>query len=323
MTLPSDMNLAWSDPVLQHAVDALASGDPIPGYQALADSAADFDRRELYTDVLGDLGALHLGRLRAEAEQAADDPHRALLLGAALAAAAFTARGAAQMKDTSEQQVRGLVVLSRESREVLQRAAELTPDDPVVWTVWQSIAKAAPVRPDEPHMVWNKLLALAPDSFLGNHQRLSILCRKWYGSTDQMLGFVRERSAVLPDGHPLWSLVPQAYIEVWVDGWMVGNLLGRLYRFTSASALKKRAARAEVDAASDRILADPAGYADHPWLMVAHQMFGAYYSKAGVSDRARIHLERGGDRASSWPWGYFAGEEQAALISARRSAGLG
>ncbi|MBF9132336.1 hypothetical protein I0C86_25805 [Plantactinospora sp. S1510] len=323
MTLPSDMNLAWSDPVLQHAVDALATGDLLPGYKALADSVGDSDRRELYVDVLGDVGAVHLRDLRAEAERADDDPHWWLLSGSAARAAAWAARGEAQMKYTSEQQVRGLLGLSRESRDMLRLAVKLAPEDPVPWTVLQSIAKAAPIPQDEPHVVWNRLLALAPDSFLGNHQRLSILCRKWYGSTEQMLGFARERCTTLPDGHPLWSLAPQSYIEVWVDGWMVGNLAARVYRVMTSGPLKKRTARAEVDAASDRFLAGAAAYADHPWLMVAHQIFGAYYHKAGVRDRARTHLERGGERASSWPWGYFPGEQQAALTGARSSAGLG
>jgi hypothetical protein len=322
VTLPSDMNLAWSDPVLQRAVDAMACGDPVPGYQALVDTAGDPDRRELYVDVLGDVGAAHLGAVRAAAERAVDDSHWWLLSGSATRSAAWAARGAAPVKHTSEQQVRGLLELSRESRDMLRLAVKLAPDDPVPWTVMQSIAKAARIQPDEPHAVWNRLLALAPDSFLGNHQRLSILCRKWYGSTDQMLGFARERCTTLPDGHPLWSLAPQAYIEVWVDGWMVGNLATRLYRVMSSGPLKKHAARAEVDAASDRFLAGAAAYADHPWLMVAHQMFGAYYHKAGVRDRARTHLECGGERASSWPWGYFPGEQQAALTRARQSAGL-
>lgn len=132
---------------------------------------------------------------------------------------------------------------------------------------------------------------------------------------------MRERCSSLPDGHPLWSLAPQAYIEIWVDSRMVDNKMLRVYRALTYGPLKKRTARAEVDTASDRMLAGAAADADHPWMMVAHQMFGAYYVHAGVRDRARVHLERGGNRTSVWPWGYF-GNKQAELTRARQSVGL-
>jgi hypothetical protein len=69
------------------------------------------------------------------------------------------------------------------------------------------------------------------------------------------------------------------------------------------------------------MLAGAAAFAEHPFMMMAHQMFGAFYFKSGVRDRARVHLELGGDRSSSWPWGYF-GEAQAQLAEARKAAGL-
>jgi hypothetical protein len=40
-----------------------------------------------------------------------------------------------------------------------------------------------------------------------------------------------------------------------------------------------------------------------------------------VRTKARVHLERGGERPSMWPWGYF-GEPLDQLRNARRAAGL-
>ena len=47
MSLPQDMNLAWSDPVLQRAVETLGGGDPGTARDLLA-ATTDPDRRELY-----------------------------------------------------------------------------------------------------------------------------------------------------------------------------------------------------------------------------------------------------------------------------------
>jgi hypothetical protein len=315
------MNLAWSDPVLQRAAEALAGGAPASA-QDLLSMTTDPDRRELYAQVLGDAGQRRLKELRELVDEAGDDdPHASLLLGSALGYAAWAARGAATIADTPEGQVQDLLRLARQSREMLNRAAALTPRDPASLVALMSVVKAAAADPEEPHRLYRQVAELHPDSFMGNHERLSMLCRKWYGSTEQMLAFMRDRVASLPDGHPLLSLAPQAYIEVWVDGWMRGNIVGRIYRRFTYGPLKRRAARAEVDRASDRMLAGAAAFPDHPRAVMAHQMFGAYYAHAGVRTKARVHLERGGERPSMWPWGYF-GEPLDQLRNARRAAGL-
>ncbi|MEU4620667.1 hypothetical protein AB0G04_11910 [Actinoplanes sp. NPDC023801] len=313
----------WPDPVLQHAAESLAAGHPEPAYACLGDGVTDPDRREFYADVLGKIGERHVRMLEANANAAPGDPARWLLAGAALCFAAWSARGTNTMAYTSDEQVRGLFELSRTARARLHRAAELAPADPVPWTILQSIAKAAPAGRTEPAEVWDRLDALAPESFAGNYQRLTVLCRKWYGSTDEMLRFAQQRSGRQPDGHPLWSLVPKAWIEVWCDSWMFGNMLKRAYCLIRKPALRSRAARAQVDAASERILATDA-YAGHPWYQAAHQMFGAYYVNAGQTGRARPHLERGGTRAARWAWDLFGtdDDEQAELMKARQAAGI-
>jgi hypothetical protein len=313
----------WPDPVLQHAVDQLQAGDPGPAYACLDAAAPDPDRREFYADVLGRAGQQHLRMLETYADAAPGDASRWLLAGAALCFAAWSTRGSNRIKYTPDEQVHGMIHLCRQGRSRLRRAIELAPGDPVPWTILQSIVKAAPADHTEVVGVWDRLRGLAPDSYAGNYQRQTVLCRKWYGSTDEMLRFTREQSGRQPDGHPLWSLVPKAWIEVYCDSWMFGNIVKRVYRIVSKSTLKSKAARSEVDAASERILATDA-YAGHPWFATAHQVFGAYYVNAGQPARARPHLERGGTRAAVWAWNIFADDdaEQAELAKARQAVGL-
>jgi hypothetical protein len=310
----------WPDPVLQAAIKALVAGDPNPGYASLA--SGDHNRREWYAHVLGTAGQEHLAVLEAGAQDVSDDANRWLLLGAALHYAAWSARGSATMKHTSPDQRRGLIDLSHQARVALHRAADLAPRDPVPWTMMQSIVKAAPISRDEMHEVWGRLQSLAPDSFAAHFQRLTVLCRQWYGSTDQMLAFTRDRCAELPDGHPLWALVPKSRLEVLTEGRMFGSLPARVYRAVTNAPLKTRAARTEVDAASRRILADADEFAGHPWSTVAHQIFAAYYVNAGRRAQARPHLERGGTRGAPWAWQLFTDDHQSALNRARQSVGL-
>jgi hypothetical protein len=81
MSLPC-MNPAWSDPALQHAVGAIADGNPAP-VRDLLSVAADPDRRELYTKMLGVASRRQLKQLRELVVEAEDDPHALLLLGCA------------------------------------------------------------------------------------------------------------------------------------------------------------------------------------------------------------------------------------------------
>jgi hypothetical protein len=81
--------------------------------------------------------------------------------------------------------------------------------------------------------------------------------------------------------------------------------------------LKKQ--RAEVDAASDRLLAGADG---HPHSLWAHQIFAMYYYAGLATDRLAPHIARCGERAMRWPWSCFGdAEERFAWARARVAKG--
>lgn len=315
---PVEVTLAWSDERLETAMRALLHRDARPGLALLAVTRSDPHRRALYVDVLGSVGKHALGELQALA-QAGEDPDRWLLLGAALSSAAASARGDAVISRTSDGQIQGMLHFAEHARTALRRAARLAPNDPVPWSELFRCAMRAVEHDRELAEVSAEIERRAPDLYGANISRLVSLTLKWYGSQDQVLAYARTRTAALPPGHPLWALVAYAHIEGLVEVGMRGNVFARIWR--SIRYPSNKAVRAEVDAASDRLLADAHRFADHPATKPAHQAFAAFYFQATVPDRARPHLELGGPRPAVMPWGYW-GDHAKLFALARRKAGL-
>ncbi|GAA2604144.1 hypothetical protein GCM10010399_38860 [Dactylosporangium fulvum] len=311
------LDLAFSDEVLEKALRMLADdADPQPALELIA-AADDVHRKEHAVEVLGVAGQRHLDLLRDLADRQPYGPERWLLLGASLAAAAWTARGTADGEHTSHRQLRDQEVLVGEARRALRRAAALNLSDPVPWSELAGVVLGAPLYTSEPTDVFKRAMILAPDLYRAHTRYLAGLTNKWYGSQERVLAFARTRVAERPDGHPFLALIALAHIEGYVDGLLRGTVITRFWRAWRYFA--DAAIRLEVDAASDRLLAGAAAFADHPWTITAHQTFAALYHQANVPGRARPHLRLSGTRPAVWPWRYFGDPER--LFAAAVSAG--
>ncbi|GIJ49838.1 hypothetical protein Val02_67240 [Virgisporangium aliadipatigenens] len=315
---PVEVTLAWSDERLEAAMRALTRRDARPALAALAATRDDPHRRALYIEVLGTAGESALHELRTLAKEH-EDPDRWLLLGAALASAAASARGADVISRTSEEQIEGMLELGGHARRALRTAARLAPADPVPWSVLLGCAMGAVEHDGELDQIYAEVRRRSTDLYPAEITRLMSLTRKWYGSQQQAVDFARAGTAHLPPGHPLWALVAFAHVEGMVDISMRGNAITRFWRFARFTSDKR--IRAEVDAAADRLLVDPRTFADHPATLSAHQVFAAFYYVTSVPERARPHLERGGPRPAYLPWVYF-GEQAETFALARKEAGL-
>ena len=56
-----------------------------------------------------------------------------------------------------------------------------------------------------------------PTHLVAHQQMLQFLCRKWFGSTEEMFDFARTAAAKAPAGSLLPELVVVAHIEHWLD----------------------------------------------------------------------------------------------------------
>jgi hypothetical protein len=308
---PERVDLAWQDDELERAAGALLDGELTPAFDLLASTRGQSDRRELCVDVLGQAGSLGLPALRAAVEQRRDDAERLLLWGSALRTAAWEARGTAIAERTGNEQIGQLIDLTRQARVALRKAAELAPADPVPWSLLMACTLGVPEHDDEGDQVFAEVQRRAENLFGAGELRLQMLAAKWYGSNEAVLDFARTQTGDLPPGHPNLALVPQAHIEVQLDNLSTGSIFKRIWR--SMTYLGKEHVRAEVNAASDRLLAAAETYRAHPRSPIAHQTFATLYHQADddlsskAADRGRLarHLAYSGTRPARWPWGYF------------------
>ena len=312
------LDLAWSDPALEVAVWAIVRGETQPAHDLLGATHADADRRELYATVLGEAGQQRLTELRHDVNRDSEDADRWLLYGSALANAAWTARGADVAENTTEDQIGGLIELTRQARGALRQAITLRPGDPAALSVLLGCAHGVPEHPGEQQQLFAQATSSAPLLFGAHVTMLSTLTRKWYGSQQQVLEFARERTGPLPDGHPLHALTAYAHIEGYLDGNMRGTFVGRVWRL--ARYFRDTSVRKEIDAGSDRMLATDK-YAEHPRFIAAHQAFAMVFHHAEDEQRSAPHLMRSGNRPAYWPWAYF-GDPREEFAKAKRAAGL-
>ena len=309
----------WTGDPYRQARIALQHGDSGPALALLAASRGDPTSRIHAICWLVDGVVPRLPQLETELGRDPWNPDLWLLAGAVQQEAAWNARGADRIANTSTEQIRGLRHHMTRARESLRRAAELLPDDPAPWFQLMSCAMAAQAYPNEPHDMWQELVQRGGDvAYQANRLRLVSLTAKWHGSEEACFAFARERTQGLPLGHPLYALIPLAYVEAYVELRISDRVLTRVW--AALRYLGKRSVRAEVDEASDRLLSGADAFAGHPASREAHQAFACVYADCGDLQRARWHLERSGDEAT-WPWTYF-GDEDELFDRARERAGL-
>jgi hypothetical protein len=314
------IDLAFADEDLAKALVALGDdGNATAALELIAGTGPDVHRREQVVSVLGAAGVPRVEMLRELAAAQAYRSERWLLLGAALAAAAWGVREAPGSDRRIDRRIQAQQALVGEARSALRQAAALDRDDAVPWSELAGVVIGAPLHVTEPADAFKRACVLAPDLYLAHARHLIGHARRWYGTPDRVLAFARTRVAGRPDGHPLHALVALAHIEGCVDGLLKGNVLGRAWR--AWRYLGDPDVRRETDAAADRLLAGDGAYDAHPWRMAAHQAFAAFYHQAGDAGRGRAHLARGGERPTVWPWRYF-GDPQRLLSAARRRAGI-
>jgi hypothetical protein len=71
------------------------------------------------------------------------------------------------------------------------------------------------VPPDEARRRFEAVTRVHPDHVVAHEQRLQYLCRKWFGSHEEMFEFARATTERAPSGSMLHELIAVAHIERW------------------------------------------------------------------------------------------------------------
>ncbi len=99
----------------------------------------------------------------------------------------------------------------------LVAAAGAGPDSPLPWAHLVTSARGLQIPKEEALQRFENSLARGP--VYGAHkQYLQFVCKKWFGSHDDMWEFTEAISSLAPDGSPMQGLVPIALMEHWISG---------------------------------------------------------------------------------------------------------
>ncbi|WP_156757175.1 hypothetical protein [Actinokineospora pegani] len=300
-----DLAQGWEDPELRAAALAAGEGDPGPAIDLVTATRGDWDRRDLVIGFIGD-------HVLPVYEKIPDVPETALLRPAACATAGWGSRGPGRGATVTRLGVEAAADFMAAADEFIMEAAEFDPDDPVPWSLLLACVLPFAADDEQPASAFIEVVRRAPLLYSARLNRLQSLAPKWFGTREQMLGFAHATAADLPDGHPLHALVALAHLESYLETLTEGGFFKRLRRGTGY--LRDESVRAEVDAASDRLLATPPfGGGRHPRSGSAHQVFAAFYLElaegfacsAPARSRLARHMALAGAGPDELPWAYF------------------
>ena len=106
--------------------------------------------------------------------------------------------------------------------EEIRIAKELRPTDPRIYSIAMTVARGCLGLPEtelQDRMTMAqceaglKDVSNEPHYYNAHLQALQFYCRKWGGSHERMFSYARSITSQLPEGHPLWVLIPMAHYE--------------------------------------------------------------------------------------------------------------
>ncbi|MFJ8765968.1 hypothetical protein [Streptomyces clavifer] len=304
--LPPDeaVVLDAADPSLRAALTAAAAGDHAPAAELLAATRehAQWERRDACVSGLARASLHHPGWLDSWLEESPQDPDAVLVKADQYVYQAWKIRTGARARHVEHDQFQAFHALLRDAVPVISAAAELNPDDPVPWRI--ALTQARGIQ--APREVFHSYLTEANDRdphHEGCHvQALQYLCRKWYGSHEEMFAFAEEAADQAPPGSKLHALPLQAVVEYLISDDEVDE--PDLYTPRTEAAVTRAQALSDAYAPGDR---EAAGFRNHLalvlWSMNRYEEALAAFRSIGV-------------HATTFPWTYF-GDARAEFLEAR------
>ena len=304
-----------ADRDLRDALDAAHRGEWVPAAALLA-ATADPDVRSDRLAVLCE-ESVHDGQWVEEWLAARPgDPLVALVRAWVAIQRAWSARGAAYASRTSTEQMRAFEASLVQAERLARAAADQLPDDPAPYEamLWVSIGRGASA--DEFRGLLDGLLERGRHHARGHHAGLQLLAPKWYGDSEQMFAFARERAALAPAGSQVCLLPVTAHIEQYLH--LTSSRSGERAALRHMTSLATRTELAECQTrweAADRGGPHPGNH-----RFALDELAYAWWL-AGEQDRTRALLERIGRDFGEFPWAY-SGDAGQVVATARRWAGL-
>ncbi|MFF4649502.1 hypothetical protein [Streptomyces sp. NPDC001380] len=309
--LPPDAAVVLDAPdaPLQAALTAAGAGDFGPARALLAATRRDarWERRDGDVAKLAGFALHNPGWLHAWLDAEPDDPDAVLVKADLCIRQAWEVRSGARAERVAHDQFQAFFALLGDAAPVIRRAAELNPADPVPWRIALTHARGsqAPRAVFDAH--WEEAAARAPCHYGCHVSALQYLCRKWYGSHEEMFAFAERAADQALPGSRLHALPLLAAVEYRVvDGVREGA-------DPAFDARAEAAVRRALDLSASFAPGDPeaAGFRNHLALMLL-------LAGDGRTEEALEAFRATGVHATRLPWAYF-GDPREQFLTFRRA----
>jgi hypothetical protein len=287
----------WTDPVLDHAVEAVHDHYMRVGLAALTETRGDPELRSLRVEALGKAAAGWSQGIESLLAEDPANPDLWLWLGRAKIEEAWEIRPETRARAVQAAGFKMFTKAMQAARAPLMSAAERFPEDPVPWECLLWVGLGLDWEREDKDMVWAQVRRRRPTLYGAHVARVMTLSPQWGGVADEMFEFVREAARTADHTDPRAALVPLAYFEYFVQE--------RSSILRGASSWFSDRERKEVEAAARGWFEGPH---PHPRTIEAHNLFGAAFHIADARRPARQHLARTAGRPSHLPWSYLGGD---------------
>ncbi len=222
-----------------------------------------------------------------------------LLRGAHGTQWAWEARTGAQAEQVPQEAWAVFFERLKSAWEDLNRAIEINPADPTPFGFLIPCAMGLQMEKELVFRCLENTIARSVVSWKAHSATLFYLCKKWYGSHEEMFEFVRSVSASAPDGSGLHALIPIAHHE----RYLYAFAFDRDKEFAEAYYDQPEIRREIVDAyhrslGSRAFKPDKMTYMQSGFFALALVQCQAYM-------QARTELERLNNIVPKFPWGHY------------------
>ncbi|WP_405460814.1 hypothetical protein OG786_25720 [Streptomyces sp. NBC_00101] len=281
--------LAGPEPALRKAVAAVRRRKWEPAARLLAGAGEDWERRALYSGVLGRVAARSGdGWLRAWEAARPDDPDAALVRARFRIAYAWKLRGRMRANVTPRARFARFHQALWDAHDDLARAARLNPADPTphIAGIWRAMGLS--YRNRDMHLLWREITERAPHHFDAHLSALQYWCAKWHGSKQIARDFAEKAAGNAPAG----SLLAVLPLIAWFENHDMEP---------SAAAFGSPRAHAMVEAALSDLAAAPD---DHPGLPYVRHLVGYFLVRQGRYREAVAQFRHVDGHLNALPWRY-------------------
>jgi hypothetical protein len=197
------------------ALRAAAGRGDWDAVRAVLAQVGDVNTRSFYLSLVAETP----GAEKWLAEAVQRDPGNALALlvqGHRLIAWGWEARG--YTTSVTRSGAKAFLERLHQAEAVLGEVVVRSPGDADAWNGLLTISRGAGQGLDTSWQRFGRAAAVSPGHVAAHRNMLQQFLAKWGGSNDMARRFAVDTAGAAPEGSPLTALVPEAHIEIWVDG---------------------------------------------------------------------------------------------------------